>query len=78
MSQLTTKTATPVCDQNLQAEKCNSNNRGFRSERGNKETTIQTQVVVIEPTEHLLQELLKQLNTLLDSHIVFRRMNRNL
>ena len=67
-----------MCDQNLQAEKCNSNNRGFRSERGNKETTIQTQVVVIEPTEHLLQELLKQLNTLLDSHIVFRRMNRNL
>ena len=43
---------------------------------GNKQTTIQIQVVVIEPTEHLLQDLLKLLNTLLDSHFVFRRMNR--
>ena len=42
------------------------NNRGFRSERGNKQSTIQTPVVVIEPTEQLLQELLKLLNTLLD------------
>ena len=42
------------------------------------ETNQYSIVVVIEPTEHFLQELLKLLNTLLDSHIVFRRMNRDL